>query len=119
MPPLDPIVAATDLSAPAQHAIERAALVSLETAMPLHLLHVANLAPLERLRQIMAATSDDMQQQVLDAARTRLDAFGDHDAVLSIPDWVNLFPFSLHRAMPCVFFPLFCLRWLPVVRPWR
>ena len=73
MPPLDPIVAATDLSAPARHAIERAALVSLETAMPLHLLHVANLAPLERLRQIMAATSDDMQQQVLDAARTRLD----------------------------------------------
>ncbi len=67
-----PILAATDLSAPARHAIERAALVSLETAMPLHLLHVANLAPLERLRQMMAAASDDMQQQVLDAAQTRL-----------------------------------------------
>lgn len=68
-----PILAATDLSAPARHAIERAALVSLETAMPLHLLHVANLAPLERLWQVMAATSDDMQQRVLDTARTGLD----------------------------------------------
>lgn len=69
---LSSITAATDLSAPARHAAERAALVSKETGAPLALLHVANLAPLERLRQLMTVTSDDLQQRVLDAARSRL-----------------------------------------------
>ncbi|TVT54823.1 MAG: universal stress protein [Azoarcus sp. PHD] len=72
MSPLSNILAATDLSAPARHAAERAALVSKETGAPLALLHVANLAPLERLRQLMTVTSDDLQQRVLDAARSRL-----------------------------------------------
>lgn len=69
---LNHILAATDLSAPARHAVERAALVSKDTAATLDLLHVANLAPLERLRQLMGATPTDMEQRVLDAARQKL-----------------------------------------------
>ena len=66
------ILATTDLSAPARHAVERAALVSQETGASLDLLHVANLAPLERLRQLMLETSEELQQRVLDAARAKL-----------------------------------------------
>ena len=73
MNPLNHILAATDLSAPARHAVERAALVSKETGATLDLLHVANLAPLERLRQLMGATPAAMEERVLDAARQRLD----------------------------------------------
>ncbi len=69
---LNRILAATDLSAPARHAVERAALVGRDTAATLDLLHVANLAPLERLRQLMGATSTDMEQRVLDTARQKL-----------------------------------------------
>ena len=72
MSQLKRILAATDLSAPARHAAERAALIGKETAAPLDLLHVANLAPLERLRQLMGTTPADMEQRVLDAARHRL-----------------------------------------------
>ncbi|MEO7780826.1 MAG: universal stress protein [Candidatus Nitrotoga sp.] len=61
------ILAATDLSAFARHAVERAALVSQETGSSLDLLHVANLAPLERLRQLMMETPEGLQQRVLDA----------------------------------------------------
>lgn len=69
---LNRILAATDLSAPARHAVERAALVSKDTTAKLDLLHVANLAPLERLRQVMGVTSADMEHRVLDAARQKL-----------------------------------------------
>lgn len=69
---LNRILAATDLSAPARHAVERAALVSKDTAATLDLLHVANLAPLERLQQLIGATPADMEQRVLDAARQKL-----------------------------------------------
>ncbi|MGV1046879.1 universal stress protein [Limnohabitans sp.] len=69
---LNRILAATDLSAPARHAVERAAIVSKDTAATLDLLHVANLAPLERLRQLIGATPADMEQRVLDTARQKL-----------------------------------------------
>jgi len=68
------ILAASDLSAPARHAAERAALVGKDTATPLDLLHVANLAPLERLQRLIGATPVDMEQRVLDAARHKLAA---------------------------------------------
>lgn len=72
MTTLKRILATTDLSAPARHAAERAALVSQETAAPLDLLHVANLAPLEKFRQLLLETADDPRQQLLDAAREKL-----------------------------------------------
>ncbi len=65
------ILAATDLSAPARHAVERAALVCKDMAAALELLHVANLGPLERLRQFMGTTPADMEQRVLDVARQK------------------------------------------------
>lgn len=71
---LNRILAASDLSAPARHAAERAAQVGKDIAAPLDLLHVANLAPLERLRQLMGASPADMEKQVLDAARQKLHA---------------------------------------------
>lgn len=73
MKQLNRILAATDLSAPARHAVERAAQVSKDTTATLDLLHVANLAPLERLRQLMGATPADMEQRVRDAARQKLN----------------------------------------------
>jgi universal stress protein E len=66
------ILAATDLSAPARYAAERAALVSKDTAATLDLLHVANLSPLERLGQLMSITPADMEQRVLEAAGQKL-----------------------------------------------
>lgn len=66
------ILATTDLSAPARRAIERAAQLSRETTASLELLHVANLAPLERLRQLMISSATGLEQQVLDTARENL-----------------------------------------------
>jgi nucleotide-binding universal stress UspA family protein len=72
MTKLKQLVAATDLSAPARHAVERAALLSQQTGASLDVLHVANLAPLERLRQLMMQTPEALQHRVLDAAREKL-----------------------------------------------
>lgn len=69
------ILAATDLSAPARHAVERAALVSRDTGGRLDLLHVANLAPLERLRQLVGAGPVAVEE-VLEAARQQLHRLG-------------------------------------------
>ena len=66
------LLAVTDLSAPARHAAERAALLSQETGARLDLLHVANLGPLEKLRQVVTDMPHSLQQQVLDAAQTKL-----------------------------------------------
>lgn len=87
MSQLKRILAATDLSAPARHAVERAAMVSKETAAPLDLLHVANLAPLERLRLLMDATPADMEQRVLDAAQKKL-----HDLAASLKQHYGIAP---------------------------
>lgn len=72
MTQLNSILGATDLSAPARRAMARAALVSKETASKLELFHVANVAPLERLRQLAVATPVDIEQRVLEAALQRL-----------------------------------------------
>lgn len=77
MPKLTRMIAATDFSAPARLAVERAALVSKETESVLELLHVANLSYLDRLRQLVAATPADLQEQVLATARTSLEKLSD------------------------------------------
>lgn len=69
------ILAATDLSVPARHAAERAAMLSQELPASLDLLYVVNLAPLERFRQMMAP-QDDLLERVLDAAREKLEQLG-------------------------------------------
>lgn len=72
MTPLKKILAATDLSAPASVAAERAALVAKQNASSLSLFHVANLTPLERLREMIGETPVDMEHRVLDVAKQKL-----------------------------------------------
>ena len=59
------ILAATDLSTPARHAAERAAQISQQHGAALCLLHVANLAPLQRLRQMLTSSHESVEQKVL------------------------------------------------------
>ena len=67
------LLAATDLSAPARHAADRAALIARELGAPLDLLHVASTAPFEKLRQLVADIPYDAQARVLESARADLD----------------------------------------------
>ncbi|HLP97339.1 MAG TPA: universal stress protein [Sideroxyarcus sp.] len=66
------MLAATDLSAPARHAVERAALVAKATNAGLDLFHVASLAPLEKMRRLVAEIPAELEQRILDAAREEL-----------------------------------------------
>ena len=77
MSKLHSILSATDLSTPARHAAERAAQLSQECGVPLCLLHVANLAPLQRLRQMLASDLESVEHKVLSTARERLQAEAD------------------------------------------
>lgn len=70
---LNRLLAATDLSAPARHAAERAALVAKETGASLDLVHVASLAPLEKLRRLVADIPVEFEQHMLDEARENLE----------------------------------------------
>lgn len=72
MSPFKRILAITDLSAPARHAVQRAAMVSSETLVPLDLLHVAHLAPLERVRKLLEPNVESLGARVLDAAKQKL-----------------------------------------------
>lgn len=58
------LLAATDLSAPARHAAERAALVARELGAALELLHVISVAPVDRLRRLLAEASAELEAQV-------------------------------------------------------
>lgn len=68
------LLAATDLSAPARHAAERAALVASELGATLDLLHVASVAPLEKLRQLVAEVPADAAARVLESAHDEVAA---------------------------------------------
>ncbi|WP_407280966.1 universal stress protein [Aromatoleum evansii] len=78
---LNRLLAATDLSAPARHAVERAALVSRDTGTPLDVLHVTDLAPLDKLRHLMGNSTDELKQQVLKSAQEKL-----HDLVVILQE---------------------------------
>lgn len=67
MSPLNHILVATDLSTSARNAAERAAYLSKEQQASLDLLYVANPAPFERLKQLVAP-GDDLLKRVLDTA---------------------------------------------------
>ena len=66
MATLNRLVAATDLSAPARHAVDRAASVALATGAALHLLHVATPAPIERLRRLAGQIPPDLEKLMRD-----------------------------------------------------
>lgn len=66
---LNRLLAATDLSDPARHAVDRAARIAKETGASLDLVHVGSLAPLEKLRRFAANIPVELEQRILDAAR--------------------------------------------------
>ncbi|WP_332743276.1 universal stress protein [Hydrogenophaga sp.] len=68
-----PILAATDFSAPARHAAERAAHLAHETGAPLTLMHVLPGAALQELREWLGA-GHPMAQQLRDEADRHLGA---------------------------------------------
>jgi nucleotide-binding universal stress UspA family protein len=71
---IERILAATDLSAPARHAVARAFRIAGETHAELTVLHVLSLAGLERLRQLLGSTAAGVEQRLEDEARQRLAA---------------------------------------------
>ncbi|MFN4341111.1 MAG: universal stress protein [Azonexus sp.] len=79
MATLNHFLAATDLSAPARHAAERAAALAGSLGARLALVHVASRAPLDQLRQLLSAGEDDIAQELLD--RLRLDLRGLGEAI--------------------------------------
>lgn len=69
---IERLLAATDLSAPANHAAERAAMIAKESGAALGLLHVVSFGPLEKLRKLMQDTSAAIQQRIIEVAHSRL-----------------------------------------------
>jgi len=71
---IDRLLVATDFSAPANHAVERAAMIAKEAGAILNLLHVVSFGPLEKLRKLVQDASAALQQRILEAAHSRLIA---------------------------------------------
>ncbi len=71
MPAFHSIVAATDLSAPARHAADRAARLARDCGASLMLVHVASGSALDQLRRIIGA-EDGLPRTLLDDRRGRL-----------------------------------------------
>lgn len=67
------LLAATDLSAPARQAAERAALIARQSGAGLDLVHVANLAPLQKLSRLLAPLPAETEQHLLERTREALD----------------------------------------------
>lgn len=61
---LERLLAATDLSAPSRHAAERAALIAKDTGATLRLMHVISDSVLDRLRQLLEPSGDDVEQRL-------------------------------------------------------
>lgn len=76
MATLNRILAATDLSAPARHAVERAALVAADNGAALSLIHVANLEPLDQIRQLLSSEPESLEQNLVDQLRESLRLLG-------------------------------------------
>ncbi len=71
---LHTILAATDLSAPARHAVGRAALMAQEAGARLALQHVVSVGALDELRQLLAPGAGELQQRLLDEVRDEVQA---------------------------------------------
>ena len=72
--PIEALAGATDLSAPARHAAERAAWVARDTGATLDLVHVVPLSPLQHLRRLAVPLPPELPQQLLDEADAALQA---------------------------------------------
>lgn len=74
MPPIRSVLAATDLSGPARHAVARAAAIAGHSGACLGLQHVVGTGALDALRHLFASQPGDLQQRLLDKAREELHA---------------------------------------------
>lgn len=74
MNPLRTLLAATDLSALARHAVMRAALIAAESGGQLSLQHVVSVGALDALRHLLDAGTAGMQQQLLEEVRGEVQA---------------------------------------------
>lgn len=70
------LLAATDLSAPARHAAERAAILARELGAGLDLLHVISASPVDRLRRLLAEAPADLEARLLGDARNDIERLG-------------------------------------------
>ncbi|MCE2949137.1 MAG: universal stress protein [bacterium] len=73
MKPGEPILAATDLSAPARHAVERACLLAARQGSALHVVHALKLDALDALRELFGANLATVRAGLEADARQRLD----------------------------------------------
>jgi universal stress protein E len=68
------LLAATDLSSPARHAVERAALVARATGAQLDLVHVAPLSRFDELRRLVTGLPQDVALRMQEQTQVLLDA---------------------------------------------
>lgn len=76
MATLKRLLAATDFSVFGSYAVNRAALIAKESRANLDLMHVATLAPLERIRLGVVRAHADLEQRVFDVANDELQQTG-------------------------------------------
>jgi nucleotide-binding universal stress UspA family protein len=74
MKPLERLLAATDLSAPARHAVQRAALVAQATGARLDLLHVGAFSRLDELRRLVRNVPVDVEARIREQTQMLMDA---------------------------------------------
>lgn len=72
MKPLTRILAATDLSAPARHAVDRAFRIAVETGASLDIAHVISQDALDTLRRFLGTRASPVEQHILDEAHGKL-----------------------------------------------
>ncbi len=77
MNPCKTIVAATDLSAPAQRAVARAFLLAAERNAALELVHVIPRGAVDALRRLLGLGAEPVEQRILEQARDALRALAD------------------------------------------
>lgn len=75
---IERLIAATDLSAPARHAAERAAMVARELAASLDLLHVISVSPVDRLRRLLREAPADLEDALIGGARAEVERLAAH-----------------------------------------
>lgn len=72
MNPLHTLLAATDLSAPARHAAQRAALLARDIGARLELVHILEKSALDELRRVFGAEGETVEERIRSQAREAL-----------------------------------------------
>jgi len=75
---LERVLATTDLSAPARHAAERAALVAKDAGATLRLVHVISDPALSRLRRLIEDSRNDVEPRIRETIGQNVARLGEH-----------------------------------------